>query len=190
MGWYFGIGLPLAVVAVGAAFGAATAQPVCVECKGPAATYSCEIKQASRVKGGTKKSRALEFLCITQLAESGRHTSCRAQKAYSGPCIGQPVVLDLAHGRAAMPPTDQRSAQTGAADAETANSTDPNSAPRPTQPQQPGPPDTLQELARDTVAQSKKQIDVANKNLKNAGAAVGEALKKGWVCLVSMFSEC
>lgn len=155
----------------------ALAQELCIECAGPDVTYRCSVKDSERVAHIRGSGKALEFVCISELARAGGHKSCKVGTGYSGPCIGQPRTIDLSKsgddvitvtGRPAPAPGDQAAGQPppeGDAAAQ----------------QKKGPPQTLVELARESGA---------DESMKKAGQAVGGALKKSWSCLSSLFTDC
>ena len=157
---------------------AAQAQSVCVDCANPGRTYSCTVKNSERVAGIRNSGRALEFVCISELARMGGHETCRVSTAYAGPCIGQPQEIDMAKvGSDAVvigKPSDQPGGAPGA----------------PVVPVRKGPPQTLEELARETMSKSKEQIAETDEKLRKAGDAVGGAVKKTWDCLTSLFNRC
>jgi hypothetical protein len=165
--------------------GRASAQGLCVECRAPDRTYSCSVKDSERVSNVRGASKALEFLCASEIARSNRHESCRVGTSFSGPCIGEPFEIDVARlgtdATSASPPLSQ--SQSGPSPA-----TSP--AVLPAQPAKTGPPKTLEELARNTVAKSKEHLDAADEGVRRAGNAVGDSLKKTWDCVVSLFSRC
>jgi hypothetical protein len=160
----------------------ASAQGVCVECREPDRNYRCSIKDAERVQGIRGSAKAIEFLCIQEIARANGHQSCRAGTSYAGPCIGQAYDIDLS--KAAPPDGDQATKQPmpGAPDPEAPASV--------AVPARKGPPQTLEEVARETVSKSKEQISAADENMKKAGDAVGGAVKKTWNCVASLFSRC
>lgn len=161
---------------------------ICVQCLGPDVTYRCEVKDSHRVERIRGSSRALEFVCITELAKAGNHQSCRAGSNFSGPCIGEPRLIDLSKSGDAVviggnpegPP-----AAGGGVQAPEGAKTSERTGTRPD-----GPPQTLEELARVTVSKSKKQISEADEKMQEASGAVGKALKKSWACLSSLFTDC
>jgi hypothetical protein len=159
---------------------------VCVQCSGPEATYRCAVKDSQHVNRIRGSSRALEFVCITELAKAGGHQSCRAGNSFAGPCIGEERLIDLAaSGDGAV----AGGGRAGGAPAETG--APPQNSPRATGGKSDHkPPQTLEELARITVSKSKKQIAEADEKVQEAGSAVGKALKKSWACLSSLFTEC
>ena len=170
---------------------AAHAQEACVECSSPAATYKCSVKDAQKLGSSRNVERALEYVCITELAKAGRHESCRVTREFAGPCIGQARLLDLSKqsDQSAVVP------EAGASDAQ-AGAQQPAQKPAGTQP-----PRTLEEMARETVAKSKQQMSENDQKLKDAaksagneiekaGTAMGDAVKKTFGCLVTLFTKC
>lgn len=157
----------------------AAAQEVCVTCSDPDVSYKCSVKdseKASQIRGAGK---AIEFLCITELARAGGHRSCRASRDYVGPCLGQQRVIDVT--RPSEPPVQGQQADGDAAETDgtiEARRNAANQVPR-----------TLEEMARESAAKSKQQLDAADQSMKQAakdagktldkaGAAVGDAVKK------------
>jgi hypothetical protein len=157
---------------------AAGAQGVCVECRGPDRGYRCTVKDSERVQGIRGSGRAIELLCLSEIARAGGHESCRAGNSYSGPCIGQHYEVDIS--KAAEAPSE--SAQAGAQE--------PDKEKAAALAERKGPPQTLEELARDTLAKSKDQLSEADKQVKKAGEAVGGAVQQTWDCLTSLFKRC
>lgn len=166
--------------------GIASAQGVCVECRGPERGYRCAVKDAERVQQFRGGVRAIEYLCISEIARVGGHESCRAGTTYSGPCIGQLYEIDLAKAGGDTVVTGKPSS-----DGEGPAGGLPGKAggTAVTAPEK-GPPQTLEELARETVSKSKEKISSADEGVRKAGDAVGGAVKKSWDCLTSLFSRC
>ena len=163
---------------VGVASTTASAQGVCVECQEPDRNYRCTVKDAERVQHIRSSGRALEYLCISDLARAGGHKTCRVNTSYSGPCIGHHHEIDLAKAAPDGVVIGKPPEQEGAA------------VPPPATPAKKGPPQTLEELARDTMSKSKEQISEADQKVRKAGDAVGGAMKKTWDCLTSLFNRC
>ena len=162
------------------------AQEVCVACSEPEATYKCTVKDADRAANIRGVGRALEYLCITELARAGGHYSCRASREYAGPCIGQPRLIEL--GKAPDPPPGAAQGQGQGQQADGA-AIDPNAPVDATQKGGKRPPRTLEEMARESAEKSKQQLESVDqsfkkaaqdtgKTLENTGAAMGEAVKK------------
>lgn len=176
-----GLGSAVALFAV-LASGAVAAQGVCVDCAEPNRNYRCTVKDGERAQSVRGGGRALEFLCISEIARTGGHQSCRVNTSYSGPCIGQSYEIDLAKGlpEAIVVGKPAEAEGKGAQPAPAV----------PTVPAKKGPPQTLEELAKDTVAKSKEQISAADQSVRKAGDKVGGAMQKTWECLTSLFSRC
>ncbi len=175
-----------ASVTAALAAGSASAQGVCVECKDPDQIYRCTIKDGDKVQNFRGAGRATEYVCMTELARSGSHQSCRVTTSYAGPCIGVAQEIDLAKlSPTVAPPTGQ-----AAPDGQAQVQGQPSDARQPPQPATNGPPKTLEELARNTVSKSKEQISAADETMRKAGGAVEGTLKKTWNCVASLFSRC
>lgn len=164
------------------ASGSAAAQGVCVECKGPDQTYRCTIKDGEKVQNIRGAGRATEYICMTEMARAGSHQSCRVSTSYAGPCIGTAREIDLAKINLPAAPATGQAAPEGQAQAP--------GQPAVAQPENNGPPKTLEELARNTVSKSKEQMAAADENMRKAGGAVEGTLKKTWNCVASLFSRC
>ena len=166
------------VLALLMASASARAQSLCVDCAGPDRTYNCTVKDSARVAGMRGSGRALEFVCISELARMGGHQNCRVSTTYAGPCMGQSQEIDLAKvGRESVvigKPPEQPEGAGGAT----------------VVPATKGPPQTLEELARETMSKSKAQMAETDEKIRKAGDAVGGAFKKTWDCLASLFSRC
>ena len=169
--------------------GQARAQEVCVECAAPGATYKCSVKDAARLGSSRNAERAIEYVCITELAKAGRHESCRVTREFQGPCIGQARLLDISKQSDQSAVVPETNAAGGSQNAQ------------PREPAGPQPPRTLEELARETVSKSKQQLGEADQKMKDAaqsagnqiekaGAVVGDAVKKSVGCLLTLFTKC
>lgn len=161
--------------------GAASAQSVCVECREPEKSYRCTIKGSEKVQNVKGSSRAIEFVCISEIARARGHQSCRVSTGYAGPCIGEHHEVDIARpaGDSAAAASPEKSAGESSAKSE-----------QQAQPKPKGPPQTLEELARDTMSKSKEQMTAADEGMRKAGSAVTGTLKKTWDCMASLFSRC
>ena len=173
----------------------AAAQGLCVECRAPERSYACTIKDSEKVAGVRGSGRAQEFLCISEIARLGGHQSCRINTSYSGPCMGEAMELDIAKiGRDAVvigkpAPDGVPGSEAGAAAGAVPEGVGSERQAKPAHVKK-GPPQTLEELARQTVAKSKEQIGAADDGVKKAGDAVGGAVKKTWDCVTSLFKRC
>lgn len=163
----------LAAAALGVAPSADAAE-ICVSCSGPEAIYRCTVDQSADVESYRHGKRILQFVCITELARQGGHQKCRAQRT-EGPCIGIERNVSLTAPLDAMAErVESESPEPDGSDI---------AAPATATPQKPGPPKTVEELARRTASTSKEQFE-------KTGDAVGGAMKKSWHCLTSLFTDC
>jgi hypothetical protein len=177
----------LAVPGIAALSRAAFADEYCVSCTGPAAEYRCEIEGTSEGSGKDPRS---QLLCITTLANTGGHESCSVNRNPAGPCPGILKVVAAAAGeQPPLPPGLDPNAN--------ATTEVPKTPPGPAA----GPPQTVEQMAGETVKSSKEGLQNAGKAISgtaektgetigNAGSAVGNAAKKTWECLKSLFSDC
>lgn len=161
---------------LGAAFcvvtGRAEAQEYCVACTGPPAVYRCVIDGAK--PGG---SQPLQVLCVSVMAKEGRHAACNVKGGTVFDCNG-PVkrVPWAAYNAAALPLTKQE--------------------PPPAQPaKEPSqPPQTMEEMAKRTNEKGAEQLktasDTVKEQAKSFGENVGDATKKTWRCVASLFTQC
>jgi hypothetical protein len=176
--------------------GLARAAEYCVSCAGPDAAYRCKIEGTPDGPGDDPRA---QLLCIRQLAESGAHESCSVARSASYPCPGELKVIAGPVGEVVPP-----------ASAEPAGEWAPvPSPPAPppadgnvqAQPAPGTPPKTVEELAGQTVNSSKDGLkkagetisgtaEKAGEQIGSAGSAVGNAAKKTWNCLTSLFSDC
>jgi hypothetical protein len=169
----------------------AAAQEFCVTCTGPDATYRCVI--GGDATTAARSSRG-QFLCITELAQSGHHASCSAARGQATPCPGETrTVMFPAGNDPGVPPL----VETPAPPPTPSGGLAPPAAPgqqqaQPQAPHETGPaqvppaetqPKTVEELAKKT---GEAVTDSAN----SAGNAVGDAMKKTWNCVTSLFGNC
>jgi hypothetical protein len=152
----------------------ALAAEVCVVCTGPDATYRCTADQASKIERLRGGDRALHYMCITALAKAGGHTKCRVSRDGSGFCAGEARTIGPAELEAAL--------ADGGAGAAPGGDEGHEAAPKPAQP---GPPRTVEELARRTT-----QTSSPGAPLEKASEAIGGAMKKSWLCIASLFTQC
>ncbi len=157
-----------------ATFPAAAADEVCVSCSGPPAVYRCTVDEAGKVESYRQAKRVLQLICITELAREGGHEQCRVRRSGAEGCIGLDRTVSLVTSLDALAARAETEAVEGAVD-EPEITVDP--------PEKPGPPKTVEELARRTASASKKQLE-------KTGDSVGNAMKKGWGCLASLFKDC
>jgi hypothetical protein len=166
--WVMGLAL---ATAVGVLAGHAEAQEYCIACTEPAAVYRCVIDGA-RPGGG----QSLQMLCITSMAKEGNHATCGIKRGTVFDCDG-PVK------RVPWSSTELPAETPGTATAADKPEADPNEPPR-----------TVVEMAKraneQTADQFKKANDNVKESFKSTGDAIGNATKKSWHCLTSLFKEC
>jgi hypothetical protein len=199
------------VVAAGAVERAA-AEDYCVTCQGPAAMYACGIEGMADAAPNPR----FQLLCITELAKAGGHESCQVPRSAPKPCPGIVKLVQLpaagsqaaeAEPAPAVPPgneptktgTDVNSSdhqksdvlqpgvEPGAVDGAPTRTADDKAL-------EVAPPRTVEEMAKRSVEQTKKELDDASEALKQssekAGGTVATAAKKTWDCVTSLFSDC
>ena len=169
-------------------------QEICVTCQGPDVTYRCKIVGAPPT--GMTDPRA-HLLCITELAKAGVHRSCSVRKDASGPCPGIERSVFLPNEPAPPVPAGAKAQTQGEGPAPTGQS-----GPQPgAEAAKSKPPQTVEELAKETARSSKEGIkqagesikklpETAGDKIKKAGSAVGNAATKTWNCVTSLFSAC
>lgn len=158
----------LMLLVLGIAAPAASAQEYCVICTGPDAKYRCSIGGEPSIAAGASRG---QLLCITELARAGGHASCSVARNNAEPCDGEPrTVMFPASTDPAAPVVEVQPDLPAAQAPPPAGAAAPiPPAEAPPQQQQPPPPaDTAQ----------------------GSGNAVGNAMKKSWNCLSSLFSDC
>lgn len=153
---------------------AAAASEVCVSCSGPPATYRCTVDDAEKLEGYRGSKQVLQLVCITELAKEGGHQQCRVQRTGSEGCFGHGRTVSL---KASIDGLAQRAATEATREPTVEQEATPVTPPKP------GPPKTVEELARRTAASSRDQV-------QKTGDTVGSAMKKSWECLASLFKNC
>jgi hypothetical protein len=143
----------------------AQAQEFCVACTEPTAVYRCVIEGA-RPGGG----QPLQMLCTTAMAREGRHATCAIKRGTVFDCDGP---VKRVPWSAVELPVDTPGTATAADKPEP----DPNEPPR-----------TIVEMVKRAKEQSAN--DTAKDPPKSPGEAIGDATKKSWNCLTSLFKEC
>jgi hypothetical protein len=163
----------LTLFVLGIAASAASAQEYCVICTAPDAKYRCSIGGEPSIAAGASRG---QLLCITELARTGGHASCSVGRNSGEPCEGEArtVMFPPSTDPAApvvevhpeLPPAE------GAPPAAPVAPLAPAEAPPQPPQQQPAPPATPPEEAQ------------------GSGNQLGNAMKKSWDCLSSLFSAC
>jgi hypothetical protein len=201
-----------AVAALGLSHLGATAAEFCVSCDGPAAQYACSIDGAAAESGDPR----LKLYCMTELAKTGGHASCSIDRAQPKPCGGIAKVLSAPEGlELAKPqtpaPVEVVAPEAGAAPPDSdaaakAVAATPPAASRPnaqetTVAKTPAPPKTVKEMVDKSSEQTAESLEKtgeaassaaksAGSALEKAGQAVGDAAKKTWTCVTSLFGDC
>jgi hypothetical protein len=160
---------------------------ICVVCSEPQARYRCGLEADDP---GTPVPSGLQLLCIKQLAARGGHKSCSVDRlSAAAPCDATRVTLTKPVDGVVAPDPGIASDK-------------PNVPLSPRDmPAGDAPPPTVEALAKATAAQSQRDWDktnaqvkestsVAGEKLGQAGNAVGTAIKKSFDCVVSLFSAC
>lgn len=163
------IGLVLGLGCCGLIMAEAQGQEYCVACKEPPAVYRCVIEGAH--PGGRQP---LQALCVEAMTKQGRHAACGVKGGTVFECDG-PVrrVPWAAHNAAAKPVGEPPPAPAKAPDE---------------------PPRTVEEMMKRANAKTAEQLKEANEKAKPEAQALGrgfgEATRKTWQCLSSLFTRC
>lgn len=165
---------------------AAAAQEYCVVCFDPPARYRCMVG----FDPGTAPSPSrAQFVCITELARTGQHASCAVGRTSTEPCDGdvQSVFVPSTSG-APLPPAMQTQEPVAPSPAPPGETTaqEPGEPP----PASDAPPETVEELAKQTVEASGKGLKKAGEAVSDTAKSAGDAVSKTWKCLSSLFSDC
>lgn len=173
---------------------------ICVTCASPDASYSCAVDGVSAQSDDGR----LRLYCITALAKAGGHASCAVARAASAPCAGPtkvlaaPVGLDIGEpDTATQAPAPQPLAGSPAALGQAAA---PITKPAPAD-SKTGEPKTVEAVVKSGAKAAETSIEKsgdaaksaaqsAGSMLQTAGKVVGDAAKKSWTCLSSLFGEC
>ena len=137
-------------------------------CTEPPAVYRCVIDGAK--PGGR---HPLQTLCVVAMTKEGRHAACSVKGGTVFDCNG-PVkrVPWAAYNSGATEPI---------ADAPAAEKGD-------------QPPRTVEEALKRANDKTAEQLKQANEKIKSqaqsVGQGVGEAAKKTWACISSLFTRC
>lgn len=165
---------------------------LCVVCAEPAMSYRCAL-EGDAATGPVPAG--LQLLCVKELATRGGHKSCSVDRARTVETCNAALVT-LAR------PAGEPPASLAIAPAATAPGAEPTvPGPAPFEPAANAPPATLEALAKDAAEQSKKDWETSQAKLKEttatagqkieqAGNAVGNAVKKSWDCVLSLFARC
>jgi hypothetical protein len=157
---------------------AARAQEYCVVCSAPKAVYRCVIDGAQ-----PQGAQPLQMLCVTAMAKAGGHGACSVSRGTVFDCDGPVKRVPWAASNLppAAPVPQQREAAGARGDGPDRTSQD-------------GPPQTVVEMAKRANQQTSEQMKKAGDNItegaKSVGEAVGNATKKTWDCMSSLFTRC
>lgn len=146
----------------------AGAAEFCVVCAGPEKSYLCVTNTA-----GGATSPADQMRCMSEIAQQAGHASCSVSRTHAGPCSGPRIVLTAAsaaphrEGPAAPAANETTIAKSLADLPPVAAGSRPDATP---------------------VAPAGASDDKTP--LEKAGANIGNAAKKSWDCLTSLFKGC
>lgn len=172
----------------------AAAQPAkateyCVVCYAPDARYRCMTSDGREGPGTSQGTDQRAWLqCITQLARSGNHESCSIDKGSTAPCLGVVKQIDLAtidEPRPTEPAGPQQPRTQGPAPAAIPADGEPAALPPADNPHPGGEP-----AATAPAANEPGIMEKSKENLEKAGGAIGDAAKKSWECMSSLFKKC
>jgi hypothetical protein len=178
----------------------AVAHEYCVTCEGPPAMYRCVIEGT---EDGPGTNPSVSLLCISQMAKQGRHERCGVSRGAPFPCPGLTAIIK-------PPAAELPTMATPPASAPQTSPIPPEAAAPPVDAAQPAEkpedkpakvPQTMEELAGQTVKSSQKGLEKAGEaiggtakkageHIGNAGSAIGDAATQTWTCITSLFSSC
>jgi hypothetical protein len=172
----------------------ATAESYCVACYSPDAVYRCVIADAPSSAPPDPRN---QVQCIKQLAKSGGHARCSVERFTSAGCSGPERIISPAVSALPVAPPAQ-------AEVPSREPVPPGAVSGSAAPDGNGvnePPRTVEELAKSTVETTKRGLDgvsgsvkttteKAGEQIEGVGSSIGQAAKKGWHCLSSLFSDC
>ncbi len=152
---------------------AALAESACVLCSGPDAAYECNAYANEPIA-----ETALALFCTSRLASDYGHSSCAVERTTSR-CTGLPVHFpyEPLEGTLLSPAAPEGDKEIS------------------------GEPQTLGELAGETIEASKRTVkqtgqalgdaaESTGKAIKDAGESISGAARKTWTCLGSALSDC
>jgi len=174
---------------------AAAAESYCVACYGPDAVYSCVIAD---VPASAAPDPRNQVQCIKQLAKSGGHSRCSVERFSTANCNGVEKVVSTAAGVPIAGPAPEQESTPPPASKSADDIADKTSEPEPVPAQTPR---TVEELAKSAAATTteslnevggtvKSTTEKAGNTISGMGSAVGNAAKKSWNCLTSLFNDC
>jgi hypothetical protein len=176
--------LPVLAVGLGTL---ASAQEYCVVCFDPPARYRCMV--AAEPGTAPSPSRS-QFLCITQLAQTGQHASCAVGRTSAEPCDGELRTVMVPNTTETPLPPEEAWQPDPVAPGTQAPTQSAEQMPPDEQPPAEAPPETVEELAKQTVEASGKGLAKAGDAVSDTAQSAGKAVTKTWKCLSSFFSDC
>jgi hypothetical protein len=167
------------------------AQEACIICSEPEKVYLCSVEKSDKVQKLGIAEKAVQYVCITEMAKLGGHGTCRVRRDVElGSCSGQPQTVSVASLIDAA--TDAKRpvpvVPSGAIAGASAASPAPTKAPPGSSPTDA--PKTMVELARRTSEQSSEQLKQAGDQVQQAGKQVGGVVQRTWTCMTSLFQRC
>ncbi|MBU1212150.1 MAG: hypothetical protein KJ587_12855 [Alphaproteobacteria bacterium] len=197
----------LATPILAAMMAPAAAQQACVRCDNPFAIYRCQVGDP-----GLPANASIALICITELAKRNAHATCAVSRATESVCSGELVVVTPAPDApipqapppgivAASPALDPVQPGAEGAGKDELPRTDQDEQADDIPPATNTPPETVEELAKQTAAASKKGLNQAGgavvdaakqtgQTIEKTGDAIGSAAKKTWRCISSLFGNC
>lgn len=158
----------------------AVASEYCVVCYSPDARYRC-MTNDGRQGAGTDQRDWMQ--CISQIAKSGKHDSCSIDKSSTAPCLGVVSFVDTGSMDDALPgaatPAGQQPVAAGPAKDSAAGVTAQSAPAGEPQPLPPG-----------GSGDEPGLMEKSKQSMEKAGSAIGDAAKKSWDCMSSLFKKC
>lgn len=162
----------------------AVAQEYCVVCFEPDARYRCIV---AADPGAAPSASRSQFLCITELARTGQHASCAVGRMSPETCGGDlKTVMVPSTSDTLLPPDKEWQPEV------VERSSEPPTEHAQQNPEAPSqaPPQTVEELAKQTVDASGKGLKKAGKAVSDTAQSAGQVVSDTWKCLSSFFSDC
>ncbi|MDX2307285.1 MAG: hypothetical protein NW216_03500 [Hyphomicrobium sp.] len=192
-------GCAAGLAAIVAASGA-DAEGYCIACEAPDAIYRCVV---AGTPAGSPPDPRNQILCVKELAKAGAHARCSVERFTTENCKGEvrtianaaesnPTVVGTptppagTNGEGADLPLEAPSGGGGTAvrvDPDLTAATDGASEGQAEQKVEEKKPATVVDIAKETAEATKEGID-------GTGKAIGDAAKKTWDCLKSLFGDC
>lgn len=186
--------LPVASVVLALLAFPAIASEYCVVCSGPHASYRCMTDDG---RSGAGADQGVWLRCISEIARGGGHETCSIDREAAAPCAGEVrniATTPYADTPGSPAPTPSLRPLAPAPDVQPAPSANINPAAKslPAPKDNAGtaplpPPGTHPSSAAD--AQPVPQPPPASEN-EGTGSAIGNAAKKTWDCMSSLFKKC